>query len=546
VPALLQGRPSWAGLAAALATLLIIGPAHSSQQKPVIVHEWGTFTSLQDENGHAIGGINVDDEPVPFFVWQYVNRMVVGQYSPDSGNFGLPPYNADGGKGWTPCDPDVTLRLETPVIYIYPPKGEAPQSVPPLDVHVDFHGGVLSQFYPYARTNGSDLNDDIPYLKDPKVTGSMTTGLTWTGVRLGIDGKPFPARNASEKDAPWLRGAVVETSDPVWTTPRETSASLLGVRFSLKDSGTPRKTIAYAEAEHFLFYRGVGHLDSPLYLDCDPFNGGVKNQLSVCASLVDHGTGRPTSTGIIALDATYPAGWLVEIEADGACAFRAIPSFEEGSTSRIHPFTQFPSRFSPADFSSANLDTLKASMQAELVTQGLYPDEASAMLRTWELSYFKSPGLRFFYIVPREWIDRVLPLTVTGAPAKITRVMVGRIELISNAQKAALARLAAGPCPDLAAVKQSASAALASGKYSKDEADAFYRGDRPLRDLGIAIPPLVQDYLDLGRFRDVLILREQKLNPSPVLAEFIKRNSLGGLISQDATGSALPVAAANR
>jgi hypothetical protein len=31
----------------------------------VIVHEWGTFTCIQDDQGHSIGGINVDDEPVP-------------------------------------------------------------------------------------------------------------------------------------------------------------------------------------------------------------------------------------------------------------------------------------------------------------------------------------------------------------------------------------------------------------------------------------------------------------------------------------------------
>ena len=32
------------------------------------VHEWGTFTSFQDERGATIAGINVDDEPVPKFV----------------------------------------------------------------------------------------------------------------------------------------------------------------------------------------------------------------------------------------------------------------------------------------------------------------------------------------------------------------------------------------------------------------------------------------------------------------------------------------------
>jgi hypothetical protein len=39
-----------------------------ADDKAVIVHEWGTFTCLQDENGQAVGGINVDDEPVPQFV----------------------------------------------------------------------------------------------------------------------------------------------------------------------------------------------------------------------------------------------------------------------------------------------------------------------------------------------------------------------------------------------------------------------------------------------------------------------------------------------
>ncbi|MEJ0000049.1 MAG: hypothetical protein WDO13_13290 [Verrucomicrobiota bacterium] len=54
----------------------------------------------------------------------------------------------------------------------------------------------------------------------------------------------------------------------------------------------------------------------------------------------------------------------------------------------------------------------------------------------------------------------MLPLKITGAPARVTRVMIGRIELISPEQRAALARLAAGPCPDLATLKQAAQQAL--------------------------------------------------------------------------------------
>ena len=168
-------------------------------------------------------------------------------------------------------------------------------------------------------------------------------------------------------------------------------------------------------------------------------------------------------------------------------------------------------------------------MHDALVQAGLYPDEATAMLKTWELSYFKSPGLRFFYIVPRAWTDRVLPLTVTGAKADITRVMVGRIELVTDEQKAALARLAAGPAPDLASIANAARTALHDG-LSADDVNAYYQGEKPLRDLGITIPPLVQDYLSLGRFRDALILHQQREHPSPALAQFIAESKLLSMI----------------
>ena len=58
---------------------------------PVIVHEWGTFTSLQDENGKALGGINVDDEPAPYFVY-FAGRIPVLAPATYYGSFGLPPY----------------------------------------------------------------------------------------------------------------------------------------------------------------------------------------------------------------------------------------------------------------------------------------------------------------------------------------------------------------------------------------------------------------------------------------------------------------------
>ena len=51
------------------------------------------------------------------------------------------------------------------------------------------------------------------------------------------------------------------------------------------------------------------------------------------------------------------------------------------------------------------------------------------MLDTWKESYFEMPGLRVFYIVPREWIDYFLPLQVS-VPNEMTRVLIGRIDLL--------------------------------------------------------------------------------------------------------------------
>jgi hypothetical protein len=47
------------------------------------------------------------------------------------------------------------------------------------------------------------------------------------------------------------------------------------------------------------------------------------------------------------------------------------------------------------------------------VANGLFADEAQALLDTWEISYFKSAGLRVFFIVPRAWTDYYLPLKVS-------------------------------------------------------------------------------------------------------------------------------------
>src|SRR5206468_8710496 len=96
---------------AVLALLAPLARPAASPDDRLIVHEWGTFTALQNERGNPIGGINTDDEPVPDFVHNLHGELV-------QNNSQLPPVYF---KGWPRCDRDVLVRLETPVIYFHPP-----------------------------------------------------------------------------------------------------------------------------------------------------------------------------------------------------------------------------------------------------------------------------------------------------------------------------------------------------------------------------------------------------------------------------------------
>jgi hypothetical protein len=86
---------------------------------------------------------------------------------------------------------------------------------------------------------------------------------------------------------------------------------------------------------------------------------------------------------------------------------------------------------------SGATDSLFSDFEGILVSQELYPDEADAMIETWKNSWFEE-GARLFYIVPRSFVDSVLPLTITPAPAQISRVFVGRLELIIPATEQAV------------------------------------------------------------------------------------------------------------
>jgi hypothetical protein len=167
------------------------------------VEEWGTYTSVQASDGHALGGVHHEDERLP----SWVHRRDLG-----AGDYYLEQL------------PEEPLQqLETPVLYFWSPVAK------PVRVTVGFPRGIVGQWYPEAETY-------VPAIREMKALagGSMTWQLT---LDPAMDPATFLPVDPAEIWAP---------SRKVASTP---------VRFT---------TAAGEEREQFIFYRGLGTFDPPV------------------------------------------------------------------------------------------------------------------------------------------------------------------------------------------------------------------------------------------------------------------------------------------
>jgi hypothetical protein len=343
-------------------------------QSSLIVHEWGTITTRHAADGMPQGRLNriEPSEVLPDFVHRYEP----------------PQRGVPFGKGAnTPGHPDVTMRLETPVIYFY---GVGNASSKPFTVHVEMRGGILNEFYPNAtatlavddaridnKIRAGVLDPNQPIALDNYLRGS----LDWANVAFDTAARP------------------PQTDSAIWNAPRNVRAATLAVG---------------NESERYLFYRGVAHLDALL----STRHSKQSVQLRAPKQL-------PWLNGP---SMTLTHVWLVDVRANGTAAFTSLRQLEIAKNAGPAPIVDVPT-FKDERYSSGQLQALRGSMHAGLVEAGLYDEEATAMLATWDASYFQTPGLRVFYLVPREWIDYFLPLKVS-VPHTLTRVLIGRIDLL--------------------------------------------------------------------------------------------------------------------
>lgn len=188
----------------------------------LIVHEWGTFTSIAGKDGVAIDWRPLDGATdLPGFVYD-IGGLVAGT--------GL-----RSGQRCIKCDLEALVRMETPVIYFYADRETT------VSVKVQFSQGKITEWYPQARLV------DVPTPHD----SSNPSVLDWGRITI----LPGAAENFP-----------VEAQPSHYYPARETDAATLRVC-----------GVKGEQREKFLFYRGVGTFAPPIEAKLDGGRVVVKN-----------------------------------------------------------------------------------------------------------------------------------------------------------------------------------------------------------------------------------------------------------------------------
>lgn len=187
--------------------------AVTTMPSPLVVHEWGTFTSFSGSDGVNVSFYpNNDDLP---------NFVYLQQGPQDSKSARL----TAGG----------TVSMETPVLYFYT---DSPMKV---SVKVDFPKGWITEWYPFAVGAPSARQ-----LRGPGQT------IKWNARLLPGEQVRFPVERKGEKNHYYFA--------------RETAAVPLEAEIE-----TPGDRVDHdlrggniIQREKFLFYRGVGTFPTPV------------------------------------------------------------------------------------------------------------------------------------------------------------------------------------------------------------------------------------------------------------------------------------------
>jgi hypothetical protein len=349
-------------------------------------HEWGTFTSVQGTDGVLLDWRPLQSSRLPGFVY----------------NWAQPGLNRRSAAPMALTKAAITTlqRMETPVIYFY---SDEEQSV---DVSVQFPQGTITEWYPQAAQIGPSVT------AVPPAVAKLDEYAHKVGARRGFTfASLFGDKNVKDSKVRWANVRLLPArshEDVVASLPadrsgshyfaaRETDADFVRIGSLVATNPSP-------EQEKFLFYRGVGNFATPLKVT-------MKNPEEVVLA----NTGKEPLQHLFLLGLENQSGGFVEVDQLAAGEQRTVRvSLHDSALGQLVP-------------------KLSAAVAKSLVQEGLFEKEATAMVNTWKDSWFAEDGLRVLYTLPRQWTDRVLPLTLDPAPRNLVRVMVGRAEVLTSA-----------------------------------------------------------------------------------------------------------------
>jgi hypothetical protein len=268
-----------------------------------------------------------------------------------------------------------TVRMETPVLYFYTNRATT------VSVRVSFSQGLITEWYPHAdRVEPVGLQTQarmVAYYNDwNRRQKQPDSSISWDSITL------------EPSSSPTLPGG--DRANHYYAA-RQTSSTPLRIKTQTGD-----------QTEKFLFYRGVASFSVPMAVKLTQGEKVVAQNLTT---------------------QEIPAMLLFERRGDKL-------GFRVADASASQPTLDPPEL-------NANMDSLKQAVEDMLIAQGLYQDEAQAMFETWRDSWFEE-GSRLLYIVPRQFVDSVLPLSISPVPAQTVRVFVGRLELVTPATQRAV------------------------------------------------------------------------------------------------------------
>jgi hypothetical protein len=240
-----------------------------------------------------------------------------------------------------------------------------------VGVKVSFPRGAISQWYP-KRSSGEQLPSDLKL----DFANPYNGWIQWNTKILATTNEP-------------AYSAPTDQVSPIWQAPRETDANRVQVN---------------GQVEKYLFYRGVANF--PLQVKTHFENGKL----------------------VVENKGTQNIPYFFVIEQRQGQAEPTIwwtGSINAGQKQTVNPIEP--------GVSSLTFEGGLNNFRQALVNAGLYEKEAAAMLNTWKKSYFQTPGIRVFWVVPEQIVNEVLPISMTPEPESLKRVLVARSEVLSPA-----------------------------------------------------------------------------------------------------------------